>query len=269
MKNSAFLPAFIMVLSIAFGISCMEIVEIPINEEPQKIMIEGRIHDGPGPYQVNVRTTTEIYATGDFPAVENAMVTISDDLGTVDTLLEVAPGVYETSLIQGAIGRSYSLDVKTGDKQYSASAEMKRVNPIDTLLYVYLDTIPFLDTGYYVIAVAQEAAGLGDYYRFLFYQNDSLYDDPNDIWYTDDRLADGNLAFFQFPYDVQLGDTVRIDVWSIEKPEYDYYYSLQSQANSAGNPFGSPPDNVKGNISNGALGFFGANAIRSSSVIIQ
>lgn len=259
----------ILLLGVFLATACTEIVEIPLSEEPQKFIIEGRINDGPGPYQVTVRKTTDIYASGDFPNVENAEVIVSDDQGNVDTLTEVSPGVYETNTLQGTIGNTYTLSVAAEGQEFTSVAKMNRIHDLDTLGYEFVEEFLFFEEGYYVTAFAQEIEGLGDYYRFLFIVNDSLYDDPNDIWFTDDRLVDGQLVDFQFPYATQVDDTVTIEIWSIEQAEYDYYFMLQSQANSAGNPFGSPPDNVDGNITNGALGYFGANAIRSASVVIE
>ncbi|MBN2665177.1 MAG: DUF4249 domain-containing protein, partial [Bacteroidales bacterium] len=66
-------------------------------------------------------------------AVTGAVVTITDDDGTVSTLTESPPGTYCTDsvLFRGRVGASYSLRVILGGREYETDfMEMKPVPPI-------------------------------------------------------------------------------------------------------------------------------------------
>ena len=64
------------------------------------------------------------------------------------------------------------------------------------------------------------------------------------------------------------GDSVKVDLVSFDKNAYDYYNTLKSTL-SAGGPFSAPPANPVSNISNKALGYFGAFAITSRALLLQ
>lgn len=67
-----FLPAFLLL----FSVSCAfeEVVELPINEQDGKIVIEGNITDQPGPYFIRITRSIKLAQTGEAPAVKNAKV---------------------------------------------------------------------------------------------------------------------------------------------------------------------------------------------------
>ena len=59
----------------------------------------------------------------------------------------------------------------------------------------------------------------------------------------------------------------RIELLSLDKQTYEYYRTLQDLLFS--NPiFGSTPANPENNLSNGALGYFGAYAVSLRTLII-
>lgn len=252
-----------------FLASCEKEINLDLNESDPQIVIEGWVSDQPGPYEIKITQSTNYFDNEAIPGVSGASVIIRDDMGTADTLSEIQPGLYRTSTLQGQIGHNYSLTVVIGDQTYEASSYLPRIGPIDTSFSIYSPQTGFLDEGYYIVSAANEPAGQGDFYRFRFYQNDSLYDGAFDYFLTDDRFVDGQLATVQFPYTVELGDTCIIEIQSLTNQAYDFYLSLFSELTSAGSPFGAPPANLTGNISNKALGFFGAMSIERDTVIVQ
>ena len=265
-KNIFFSLIFLLSLAV---MGCEEIIEVPLDESNAWVTIEGWVTDEPGPYQIQITKTIPIYSTNELFPAQTAVVTITDDLGNVDNLVMSSPGIYETTSMQGSLGRTYTLNVDYEGENYTATETLPRVNPIDTLVTIFQDeTIGFLEKGYYIIFVAQEAPGRPDYYRFYFTVNDSLYDGISDLFFTDDAFTDGQLALLQFPYQLELGDTVEVKVQSIPSSAYNYYTTLQDLLFGGGSPFGAPPDNVKGNLNNGALGYFGAGGVAKKEVIV-
>lgn len=248
---------------------CEREIELNLNESDPQWVIEGWVSDQAGPYDVRVTRSTNYFDNEAIPGVSGATVIIRDNMGTVDTLAEVEPGLYRTSHIQGVTGNTYFLTVQAGDEVFEASSYLPRIGPIDTSFSLYSPANGFLEEGYYIFSRANEPAGIGDYYRFRFYVNDSLYDGPFDYFLTDDRFADGQLAEVLFPYEVEVGDTCVIEIQSLTNEAYDFYLSLFSELTSAGSPFGAPPANLVGNISNNGLGYFGAMAIERDTVIVR
>ena len=57
-------------------------------------------------------------------------------------------------------------------------------------------------------------------------------------------------------------------MYGISKEQYEHNTALMLETDWGGGPFSGPPANVPSNISNGALGFFSANAVSSKSVEI-
>src|SRR3989338_6190244 len=103
--------------------------------------------------------------------------------------------------------------------------------------------------------LAQEPAGIGDYYRFRYWRNDTAFNSIADLLVTDDHLVDGQLSPFLFPYPNRLGDTVVVEVRSLSAKSYDFYVTIYQQGTGAGGPFASVPNNLATNFDNGACGW--------------
>ncbi len=256
--------------ALTFGVaSCEQPIEVDLDDADPVLVFEGKITNDPGPYEFTVSRTVSYFGSDPVPQVSGAFFTVEDDMGHKDTLVEVSPGHYRTTSIQGQMLHTYTFQCTVDGVTYSAQDQMGRVTEIDSLVpYFQEEDIGFLERGWYVVLVAQEEDGVGDNYWFRFIRNDSLYADAGDIWFTDDRFADGQLAIFQYPFTVETGDTIISEVYGFRNPYYDYLLTMVQQANSGGGPFGSPPDNVKGNVSNGALGFLAAIAVERDTVVI-
>ncbi|HHG84236.1 MAG TPA: DUF4249 family protein [Bacteroidetes bacterium] len=101
------------------------------------------------------------------------------------------------------------------------------------------------------------------------YRNDSLFNAPTDLLVSDDRLLDGQIAPFLYPYPHEVGDTIIVEARGISNLTYDYFITFFQQL-TGGGPFGSPPENVITNFDNGGLGFFGtASVVRDTLIIVQ
>jgi hypothetical protein len=100
----------------------------------------------------------------------------------------------------------------------------------------------------------------------------SVFDDLliNGITYdvTVDRGVDRNtdLNFDEYGF-FRKGDTVTLKFCNIDKATFDFWRTTEFSYQSIGNPFSSPTK-ILGNISNGALGYFGGYATRFKSLVI-
>ncbi|PKP34854.1 MAG: hypothetical protein CVU00_05110 [Bacteroidetes bacterium HGW-Bacteroidetes-17] len=105
------------------------------NGHESSLVVDGRITNEPGPYTITLSTTSSLQdfdSISDFNPVSDATVTITDDEGNSETLLEVEAGVYKTSEtgIQGIIGRKYKLSIIASEKHYESEFEELR-SPVE------------------------------------------------------------------------------------------------------------------------------------------
>ncbi|MFT5980547.1 MAG: hypothetical protein ACI898_001319, partial [Flavobacteriales bacterium] len=65
-----------------------------------------------------------------------------------------------------------------------------------------------------------------------------------------------------------LGDTVFIEQYNIGEAAYDIFIGIMNETEWNGGLFDAPPANVETNLSNGALGYWGAAGVSTKSTII-
>jgi hypothetical protein len=103
---------------VLFAFLCIDSCISPYNFNPsdfkEALVVQGMITDQPGPYLITISKTIPIQQQGEFiNYVSGAYVSISDNQGNSEILTEKAPGNYYTQSIQGVVGNSYLLTIKT------------------------------------------------------------------------------------------------------------------------------------------------------------
>ena len=276
-KGLKYWQAIVLVLGIGFS-ACEKVIEIDLNEADIKLVVEGNITNGAGPYLIKLSQSGAYFGESTYNKAEGASITISDDAGNTDVLEEQEAGMYYTQNLQGNPGRSYTLAIDFNDVSYSATAKMPVELVVDTSLFYYDDgsSSVFVDPGFYVLGSFMDTREV-DYYRIqAFVGGDSLVEvrtawNGNPIEDIQFGAIDGVASqllvnpFVSF----KLQDTVTIMLTSVSKDSYDYFVSLSESKASGGGGFGSIPQNPPSNISNGALGFFDAYTEDQFTVIID
>jgi len=270
MKHPTYLYSFLLSLLILLT-ACEEVIQIRLDEDEEKLVINGIVEADKQVHQVEIYYANSFYDQGEFEGVSEAIVQISDNLGNTEQLQERAPGLYETSDLLGVAGRTYTLSVMIEDENYSAEAYLQPAEVVDSVNTIYIDQVSIVpEIGYYLRFYAQDDADLLTHYLMKIYVNDTLYDDglfPFLVF--DGRFAQGQyINGFIIPLVLEQYDSVTAEFSSLTTEGYDYYSTLVQQIN-AGSPFGAPPSNLPGNISNGALGFFRASTIQVESLVIE
>jgi hypothetical protein len=103
-----------------------------------------------------------------------------------------------------------------------------------------------------------------NFYRIKGYLNDSIGAENYRLY--DDQYTNGSKTDLQVRR-ASVGDTIRVELISLDKGTYEYFRTLSDLLHT--NPiFGSTPANPTSNLSNGALGYFGAYAISSKMIIV-
>ncbi len=250
--------------------ACQEVIEVPLDNTSPKLVVDGLITDQPGPYYVKLSVTGDFYSTAPAPSVTDAVVTISDNAGNTEILTHMPekPGTYQTSTLQGVVGRTYYLTVERNGQTYQAESTLLPVTNIDKLEVRFVEESPTKEEGYYIYFYAKEPQGATNYYRFLVYGNDSLYNSVNDLLISNDDFIKGDIENLELGYPFKLNDRVRLEMHSLSRQSYEYYLGLINVLNNDGGLFSPPPVNPPSTISNGAIGIFRAAGVNAREVVI-
>ncbi|MEO8589260.1 MAG: DUF4249 domain-containing protein [Flavobacteriales bacterium] len=250
----------IILLSVAFS-ACRKEITLDLEEESNKVVIEAIVDQGPGPHTVLLTRSSGFDASNTFPAISNATVTLSDDLGNSEQLTETGPGRYTTTTLEGGQERTYQLNASVDGTTYNAQCAMPVAVALDTLL---IDSFPSFGTYTRIIIPGYiDPAGIANYYRFVVFVNGDKQDGVN---IESDRFTDGNMVLQPlFLNDVELnsGDVVQVTMECITSEVYDYFFSMAQNVDNA-----STPADPVSNITGGALGYFSVRTSSTKSVVV-
>lgn len=249
--------------------SCEQEVELKLKNSEPRVFIEGFIRTDSLYQRISIRKTVDFQSKNDYPGINDALVILSDEAGRIDTLKNIQNGIFRTqNPFEGIPNRNYFLKIHAEGKTYEAKAFLPDVVKFDTVVYQYINNTNIVrEPGYYLVTIGKEPIGL-NYYRVLCFKNDSLFNGIGDYFISDDILVEGNTIINALPFKFDKGDTAKVELWNIDQPTFYYYVSLIKQLFSGG-PFAPPSDNVKGNISNGALGYFGGCGVYNYTLVIE
>lgn len=264
---------FLIILSLFLVTSCEKEIDLDLEDQSGKIVIEGNVTDQAGPYYVKITKSVAFTENNQYPAVENAQVVLSDNTGQTETLSYVGNGTYQTSTFVGHSGRTYTLNITAEGQQYTAQSTMPEAVPFEGL-----DQDSFMvggETSYTLLPVFTDPSSLGNRYLFVYTVNNhtkkffSEFSDnvnngmPNQrplILPNDDTEVDD--------IKVVVGDTIHVEMQCIDDKVYTFYSALL-QLSGGGPGGGVTPTNPPSNISNGALGYFSAHTVWARSAVIQ
>jgi len=248
-------------------IGCEKTVDLKYKNNQTKFVIEGDITDEAGPYFVKITKSINLSDTGNFPTIDNAAVTISDNAGNSEMLLPQGNGVYRTNAIAGVPGRTYTLTVNAESQTYTAQSTMPASVLLDS---IKVEQFTFGgDIERNIIPVYADPIAKGNTYRFVlsvnnkiinqhFVQNDAV---TNGVVNTQRLEADDNIV------KLKPGDSITINMQCIDNRVALYYTTLALMGDS-GPGGGTTPNNAPTNISNGALGVFSAHTAQEKSKVV-
>lgn len=230
---------------------CTEVVDIPLDTESPKLVIEASITwqkgtDGKN-QKIKLSTTTDFYSNT-VPAVSNAIVLVKNSNNIVFEFIETpTTGVYICSNFSPVLNETYTLTIVSNGKTYTATEIMKPVAPIIDFTQSIIQGFSGL-----VLNVKTNYVDPPNEDNFYLYN----YKTPNtiktDAYVSNDKFYNGN-AYFSTIFDDKLktGDSITVSHSGISKPYFEYLSILLNLAgNQGGGPFQAPPVTVRGNITN-------------------
>jgi hypothetical protein len=244
-----------------FG-SCEKVIHLDLKNSTPKIVIQGNIYDQLGPYIVKISNSVNFEASSNYPPVSGANVTISDNTGQNEVLKEPTAGTYITSKLRGVPGRTYTLSVKIGNQNYLSAATMPPAVAIDSIYFSsslfsgeMITTVRLLDPPF-----------IANYYRLVYFINRVQ---QKAFYVLDDELFQGatiRYALLSRGNNIKLvkGDQVTVWLESIDHGVFEYFRTAGSDGGES-----ASPANPVSNISNGALGYFNACAVRKITTTVS
>jgi len=243
-----------------FFIACEDVIEVDLESSSKRLVIDAEIlwkKQTEGNIQeIKISRLTNYYDTETIK-VSEANVQIQNSLGDIFIFQETEePGTYKCSNFLPQLNETYTLEVSIDDEIYTGT---ETLIPVPDITRIEQDN---------------EGGFLGDEVEVSFFYSDPA--DETNFYLTDFRtsflpIPEYNLTNDDFyngneikdsfsDEDLTSGDNLEITFRGISEPFYNYMNLILETR--SGNPFSTPPANIRGNIinqtqpENYALGYF-------------
>lgn len=294
MKRSGFY--LLGLCSLLLLLSCEKTISFKLDEQAPKLVVDATIETGKPP--IFVLSKSLDYFSEITPAalaasfVRGAEIRLSNgsqthQLKEYSVVTPLATLYYYSidssnmaTAFNGEAGKSYSAEIVAGGQTYTATTTIPVLGKtIDSLWWKPSPNNP--DTTKVVLmARVTDPPGFGNYIRYFTSTNGGNFN-PGLNSVFDDQIVDGttyaieveqgvdrNVDFSFSDYSFfDRGDTVSVKFTNIDKKTFDFWRTMEYNYSSIGSPFSSPTK-VLGNVSNGALGYFGGYAVQYQSLVI-
>lgn len=240
--------------SLATASSCTKVVNIDLNKSNPQYVIEAAVSNLDTVQRVHITRSVNFSEKNEFPAVTNATVILEDMAGIKDTLKQTEPGHYTTGTIRGVAGHTYTLIILVDGKQFTATSTMPKGVQIDML-----ETVVQSSFGQQIKApkvTFHQTASTANFYRYTVYRNGQL---DNTLYIDNDLANEGLVVERVLPNadsSYKPGERVNVELQSISKEMYDYYFSLQQTIDQSSATPANPVTNINGG---NVLGYFSAH----------
>jgi len=290
------------ILCICAGLcwSCDDEVGIDTGSANPVLNIDAWINNKPETQHIYLTLSQDYFDNKNLPPVASgAKVTVTDSQGRVFQFVEDSTslvGAYswrpQNGEVLGSVGTAYTLEIEYNGEVFTATSVMKRVPPVDSLTLSYQEGIGMMDDIYRAEFWAKDIAGKGDTYWLRAYKNGRLLNKASEITTAYDAGTSSGSGFdgvtFITPVRMGInandvddddrpvsplvnGDSVYVEVHSINLVAFNYLAEVVSQANRMGGiselftsaPLANVSTNILNRNANGSaiVGFFNVAAV--------
>lgn len=272
--NTNFIRTIVLTLGlVALLTACQEEIDLKLDQEKySRLVVEALLDDHSDTQRVVLKYTAPYDSHQPCPPATGAKVWVTDGSQTTH-FPETSPGIYEAHGWRGTPGKTYTLNVISNDRHYKATSTMPQRFTIDSVgVTPFPYGLPANLPHYQLLVYGQEDPEPNQFYIFQ-YEQDGCWNDTLMSWsFLSDFALNGRylngVPISIIDSDLDQFET-KIRALSVEQ-EYLLFID-QCIYNYMPNMFFSPPPaTVKGNISNGALGYFVVASVSvSKSVTIR
>jgi hypothetical protein len=278
-------------------IACETVIDPRLENAEPVLVVDAWITNKPEPQVVKLMKTQPYFDNSLPPGVSGATVTITDNQGKVYTFTESATKTGEyiwnpvANEVFGQTGLTYTLRIQNGSEQYTASARMGRVPPVDSLTFRLEPGGQFGNDLYLAEFWAVDPLEPGDTYWIKTWRNGQILNKPSEILLAYDAgfSAGSNFSGITFiapirrginPFETDdngnlkspfvVGDSVYVEIHSLHEASFNFMQQVVVQTDRPGGfseLFATPLANVSTNINPAspgarkAVGFFNVAAV--------
>lgn len=272
--------------------SCEDVIDVDLDQGEVLLVTDAFITNQNAAQTIRLTKTAPYFDNQSTPAVQGASVTIYGSDSTVYNFVDQNDGNYVwTPTANEAIdniGTEYTLEIIYQSETYYSVSVLNPVPAVDSFKFEFQEaTIGQEKDGYQAEFFATDLAGREDFYWIKAFRNNKKIGNPNSFNITADGAFGGTGSdglLFIFPVRVffiadeelyQKGDSLRVEIWSINEEVAEFFIAVETQTNNGG-LFAVPASNVYGNIydSNGKpqkkmLGAFSISAVSSRTEVVE
>ncbi|RPH33301.1 MAG: DUF4249 domain-containing protein [Bacteroidales bacterium] len=225
------------------------------------LVVEGMISDNPDFQYINLSRTSSYLGNQPIVTINNALVSVSCE-GSTYIFNHSGNGVYTPPVgFIGEVGKTYHLSVNHEGAIYEADSRMNQPLILDS---INMEKDEFEKKKFKINAWFQDNPAEDEFILFKYAINNTLQDSI-DQWEVYLDVLSNNLyiedASIIYGINANIGDSISLYTFSISKQYCDFLLMAEKNMEEPV-PFMPPPGaRIKGNISNGALGFFQASAV--------
>ena len=243
LKTIVSLWSFVLLL-----LSCEKEIDIDYHQVDQLYVAEGLVTQDGTTNRTNkptyVRLTTTQNMTDNVTNNHNltgATIVLSEDGYVLDTLRYLRNGYY-VSNCQGFVGCKYTIDIYLDGNHFQSSSVMQAEPQFSSFRFVWKDVLT--ERMLFADLKINDISGENNYYFMHIYRNGIGYrwavmDDSHNpggelqqlFSCTTERNLDKN-----DDDGLKDGDKIHVEIRSIDRRTYDYFYSMQVMQNSGTNP---------------------------------
>lgn len=268
----------VILVPVLFLISCEKEITVDLPKAKEKIVVEGSIENDMVPIVILTKNMSYFDKvdenTYENLIIDDAIVTVTSD-GNTDTLFFFYP-VYTSLAVIGEIGKQYDLKVEVDGKIITSSTFIPNPIQVDSIKF-FPSQVEGRDSLGFLWFYAMDPDTLGNCYRIFSKTEgkDPIFVHPT-ASVTNDQYFNGQLIEFSIEsgdnpyledpetnpdsvapaYYFMIGDTVTLKLCSIVPEHYMFWYTVEQQMGTDGNPFASPTT-IRSNLKGDALGVWG------------
>ena len=278
-QNSRSWKLLILLILVSVASACVEEIEIQAGESiTENLIIEGQITNELTRHEVKITRSSQFVSQSPPEPVTGMRVTIAAPNRT-HVLTELTPGHYFTDSIAGVPGIAYTLQV-TGEGQVYQATDLMPEIPDDFEPATFTLQRDFLD---YEFRRHQFGFPEPNYWELHIFREDfpefeidweslgkqvGVEVDENltytFTYYTHPTIEVNGLLDFEIPH--YFGFNSNFEVlhkrFGLSATYYEFLRAVFMETEWRGTLFPSAPGNIRGNVSEGAFGYFRAMSVR-------
>lgn len=263
------------VLILCITAACEEILDIDVNQIPQQLVVNGSVSSSIAKTQVRLSLTSNVFKEENIKKISGARVTINDEQGQSEVLIESEPGLYKAATLYGVPGRTYSLKINYGENTYTATSRMPQQIELDSIRFTKktssVGVFPFITIPtirYDAKCYLKNIVGVDEYCLLRMY-NEQTKSNIFKIVYQDKYTDGSQIIVERKDLSLDTYSNYTLEILSVDKEIHTYLYQLEEKSKEWSGDilelFNSSSFNPRSNVTN-ALGYFSASSTKSYSI---